>query len=240
MNSYILTYLREIRKLKRRGLVVPSMLQLANDYGRWKKWAAPGTSSVQARLPWMTFSAIRFMEKNLDRTMKAFEYGCGGSTVFLCERAGNVVSVEHDKEWFQILGDKLKGMKLLNWQGKFIEPESTGTDTKSIADPDEYGTDDVKLSKCRFKNYASSIDEYKDEEFDWVLVDGRSRPSCIKHAIPKVKVSGFLLLDNSDRQYYLEKLPLNFQEHFRVVCDDAGPASFMTEFSKTTIWQKVK
>ncbi|MEO8086130.1 MAG: hypothetical protein ABI763_04895 [Bacteroidota bacterium] len=240
MNSYLITYFREMSKLKRRGLVVPSLQMLSKDFLQWKKWAAPGSSSVEARLPWMTFSAIRFMEKNLDRSMKVFEYGCGGSSVFLCERVGKVISVEHDKSWFHILGNKLKDLQLLNWEGLLIEPEWDGTATRSIAEPGEYGTDDVKLSCYRFKKYASAIDAYSDGQFDWVLVDGRSRPSCLKHSLPKVKTGGFLLLDNSDRGYYLEKLPANFNDHFRIVCEDAGPATFMTEFSKTTIWQKIK
>ncbi len=240
MKSYPRSYLFEVKKAKGKGLTLQSFQFLVRDYQQWKKYAAPGTSSVEAQLPWMTFSAIRFLEKNLKPAMNVFEYGCGGSTVFLSKRSAKVISVEHDKEWFHVLGKKLKELGLSNWEGKLIEPEFNGENTKSIADPDEYGTDDKILSQYRFRKYASGIDEYSDDYFDWILVDGRSRPSCMKHAIPKVKPGGFLLLDNADRNYYFEGLPGDFNDRFKVVCADAGPTPFMKEFSKTMIWQKVK
>jgi hypothetical protein len=238
MKSFLLTYFLQAWRMKRSGFAMEAPQRLAGDFSQWKKLAAPGTSSVDVRMPWMTFSSIRFLEKHLDRSMEIFEYGCGGSTLFLCERAGKVISVEHDKEWFHLLGNRIKDLGLANWEGKLIEPEFAGIKTQSIADPGEYGTDDIPLSQHRFRRYAAAIDDYRNEEFDWVLVDGRARPSCIRHAIPKVKAGGYLLLDNSDRKYYSELLPENFGRQFRVVCNAAGPAPFMTEFSMTTIWQK--
>jgi hypothetical protein len=240
MNSKLLTYISQARRMKKHGFHLPGFSRLARDYPRWKKILSQQTTSVEARLPWMTFSSIRSLEKNINRSMNVFEYGCGGSTLFLCEHAEKVVSVEHDKGWFQLLSDKINELQLQNWEGRIIEPEFEASKVKSIADPDEYGTADAQLNQYRFKKYAEAIDEFEDGKFDWVLVDGRARPGCLKHATPKVKPGGFLLLDNSDREYYLEMPPPNFSQLFRVVCDDAGPAPFMAEFSKTTIWQKVK
>ena len=50
--------------------------------------------------------------------------------------------------------------------------------------------------------YASVIDRFPDGYFGLVFVDGRSRPSCVKHSIPKIKSGGFLILDDADRNYY--------------------------------------
>lgn len=56
-----------------------------------------------------------------------------------------------------------------------------------------------------FQRYASQIDKYPDQHFDLVIVDGRARPSCLMHGVPKVKVGGMLVLDNADRDYYLAR-----------------------------------
>ena len=58
-----------------------------------------------------------------------------------------------------------------------------------------------------FENYARSIDSFKNEYFDLVIVDGRSRVSCIAQAMPKVKKQGILLVDNTEREYYLKPFP---------------------------------
>jgi hypothetical protein len=189
-------------------------------------------------LPWMTFNAIRFIDRKLSKNMRVFEYGSGGSTLFFCRRAQYVISVEHDRSWYELVKTRLEKKNITNWEGTLIEPEFAGHASQSIADPLEYGTDDPELTQYRFKNYASSIDSFPDRSFDWIIVDGRSRPSCMQHAMPKLKPGGYLLLDNSDRDYYLRHLAKQLSAEFTVVCDQAGPVPFMEEFSRTTIWQK--
>jgi predicted O-methyltransferase YrrM len=56
-----------------------------------------------------------------------------------------------------------------------------------------------------FALYVKQIDEFPDEYFDIILIDGRARPSCIKRSVSKVKPGGLLILDNSEREYYLAK-----------------------------------
>jgi hypothetical protein len=55
-----------------------------------------------------------------------------------------------------------------------------------------------------FKNYAKYISAFPDESFDVVVIDGRSRPACIVHAISKIKCGGMLILNNSNQAYYLK------------------------------------
>ncbi|HLI94422.1 MAG TPA: hypothetical protein VKU83_12450, partial [Puia sp.] len=81
-----------------------------------------------------------------------------------------------------------------------------------------------------------AIDVYPDSHFDVIIVDGRARPSCIKHALPKLKPGGWLLVDNSDRSYYLE--PFSFDKTDWKVLTFEGPAPFMKGFSRTTLLQK--
>ena len=61
---------------------------------------------------------------------------------------------------------------------------------------------DPNINSFSFKKFVTTIDQYPDHYFDLVFVDGRARNSCIKHAIPKVKNGGYILLDDSDRKSY--------------------------------------
>jgi len=46
--------------------------------------------------------------------------------------------------------------------------------------------------------YASQIEEFPEEYFDFVLVDGEQRGTCLRAAASKIRQGGFLVLDNAD------------------------------------------
>lgn len=51
-------------------------------------------------LPFYTYGAISFLEPRIDRSLTVFEYGSGYSTLWWSARAKSVVSVEHDRGWY--------------------------------------------------------------------------------------------------------------------------------------------
>lgn len=50
--------------------------------------------------------------------------------------------------------------------------------------------------------YNHVYDEFPDEFFDFILVDGRDRVKCVESAHKKIKPNGILILDNSERERY--------------------------------------
>lgn len=59
--------------------------------------------------PWWVPAAITFMDgvlTVLDRP-SVFEWGCGGSTVWLAARSNALLSIEHSREWFDKISPKL-------------------------------------------------------------------------------------------------------------------------------------
>lgn len=50
--------------------------------------------------------------------------------------------------------------------------------------------------------YNQIIETYSDQYFDLILVDGRDRVKCVQSSITKLKSGGWLVLDNSEREYY--------------------------------------
>lgn len=70
----------------------------------------------------------------------------------------------------------------------------------------------------------------KDAKFDYILVDGRSRVSCLKIALSKIKEDGgILVLDNSERPRYKVGIDL--------VPSDWYKYEFIGEdYGTTTVW----
>ena len=216
-----------------------SWLELVSFFPRWYKYLNKESSPVQDELPWITFPAIRFLEKRLTKEMVIYEFGSGGSTLFFTRRVKQVYSVEHNKEWFRTISDTIKNKGYSNWSGRLIEPDY-GDEylERSPSDPNANVSGSPAFKGYSFKRYVESIDDFPDKNFDLVLIDGRARPSCFRHAIPKVKAGGCIMWDNTERSYYLENIQ-HLQSELRRV-DFPGPGPYVAFFTQTSIWVKQK
>lgn len=123
-------------------------------------------------LPWVTYSFIDFIRHRLNKTLNVFEYGSGSSTEFYAERAGTVTSVEHDKDWFDLVSKSNPA----NAEIIFCELKRDG----------EYARKAKTLGK----------------EFDIIIVDGRDRVNCCKYSIDALSAKGVIVLDDSERRDY--------------------------------------
>jgi hypothetical protein len=70
------------------------------------------------------------------------------------------------------------------------------------------------------------------------LVDGRARKACIVHAIPKIKQGGYLIIDNSDRNYYFEQNEILFDKEKWESIHFEGPVPYSFDFSKTSFFKR--
>ncbi len=185
-------------------------------------------------LPWITFGAINYLKDFLSKKMVAFEWGSGDSTLFFAQRTKRVISVEHVPYWYKKIEKRIGLAKIKNVDLFLIEPVySEGVDSLYTSDDGKYvGKDFTGLS---FEDYVKVIDNFPDEYFDVVCVDGRARPGCIKHALPKIRKSGILLLDNSERPEY-QQAEYNMVDWVRTSYLGPGPGT-VNEW-ETTIWQK--
>ena len=135
-----------------------------------------GRSLLEQRTPWLAFDLIGWLREVVGPDTSVFEFGGGGSTAWFADRGASVVTVEHDADWAAKLRATLGAL-----------------DTVSVL---EAGSADG------FSGYTSSIDSYPDSSFDLVLVDGRSRVECVRHAMSKVRPGGHIVLDDSERAKY--------------------------------------
>jgi len=155
------------------------------------------------QVPWMCFDAIEFLDQHIPTSARIFEYGSGASTLFWLKKGGIVTSVEHDARWYGVMRQRLEGKPRVDY--RLVVPTLLDTGTQENADnPDYCHSSFPGYTRSNFADYVGQIDEFEDETFDIVVIDGRARTSCIKHAAPKVKIGGLLVLDNAERPHYLK------------------------------------
>lgn len=133
-------------------------------------------------IPWVTHKAVLFLDQFMKDNphAKVLEFGCGSSTLWFAQRTKNLVSIEHSAQWFNDINSMLH-------ENEKCFP--------------------VQLILHEMP-YYSVCDNFPDNYFDLILVDGRNRSGCIKNAIRTLKHGGILMLDNAERPYYQKALDL--------------------------------
>ena len=219
----------------------PGFYTLKNTIGTFTAWRthlADGRNSVKDQMPWLTFPAIHQLQQMINNQMVVFEYGSGGSTLFWSGKTKKVISVEHDGAWYAKIKKELEIREIKNVSYFLLEPENDpGYALKSSANPDDYISGDENAVGRKFEQYVKKIDEYPDEYFDIILIDGRARPSCIAHGMKKLKSQGFLVIDNSERNYYFKNFEFCSSHWERK--DFPGPSPYSYHFSQTTFLKKI-
>ena len=195
---------------------------------RWLHSMLPGHSPLFDEVPWITFRAIDWLDAYLKPDMSVFEYGAGGSTLYLAKRVRNVVSVEHDEGFHQWVKEILSQRAIHNCQLMLHKPEPC------VGSSHAFASFQKKYKGQCFESYVRAIDGYPDQSFDLVLVDGRARMACVKQALAKIKPGGALMLDNTDRPAYAQAgRLLSAAQH----SDFPGLTPWNLEVSQTSVWQ---
>ena len=133
--------------------------------------------------------------------------------------------------------DELLRRDIENVQYVLSEAEQDRSAAKSdFRDPEQYASSDPQFTGNSFQSYARQIERFTNQSFDIIIVDGRARPSCILHSIDKLKKGGYLIIDNTEREYYLSPFIFAFSKW--KVWKFYGPVPYSYNFSETTIFQK--
>lgn len=203
-----------------------------NSYS-WFKSSKSSYSPLNNEVPWITYESIKWLKEFLDPEMKVFEYGSGGSTIFFARRVKELISIEHEKSWFDLLNQKIDEYNLNNVKYQLIIP--TEKQQSSYKYSIQSFTSSEKADQhLSYENYVKSIDKFPDEYFDLVAIDGRARISSIANSISKIKDGGYLLLDNSEREVYESGINL-LKKYDRTDFFGLGPSNFYEWM--TSIWK---
>ena len=167
---------------------------------------------VRLDVPWWTYGAIEKVEAFLAERpgARVFEFGSGASTVWLAKRAGSVRSVEHHAGWFERV------------EGFLAETNGLAPVELMLVEPDAANADDpIYVSQKRgeaghvFRSYASSIERTR-ELYDLIVVDGRARAACLRHALDRLAPGGLVVFDNTGRRRYRDAIAASAVEAERI------------------------
>jgi len=173
--------------------IVRPIIKLKFKYNRWKNRPSP----------WISPASRDFLGGYLNENHKMAEFGSGKSTIFFSSKAGEIISIEHHKGWYERIKKILQEQQIKNVTYLFVEinEEQETNEEPSFMKLLDIGLDEFKYKK-KFRNYFNALNSYEDKSFDVILVDGRSRPECVFSSIRKLKKGGMMILDNSERDRY--------------------------------------
>jgi predicted O-methyltransferase YrrM len=155
----------------------------ASMLSRW--YRERRASPLDLRFPWWPYSLVPWLVRALPAGAQAFEFGSGGSTLWLSDHGYAVTSVESDPGWHRLVAQAA---------GPAV--------TVMLIEPGETGTIGTEVEPGFFDEYVHSIDAVPASSLDLVIVDGRCRVACLEAAVSRITSGGLMLLDDSDRPRY--------------------------------------
>ena len=200
----------------------------------WFMSLLPRSSPLENHLPWMNFRVIRWLRSYLRPTMRVFEYGSGGSTLFVAPRVREMTSIEHDTEWHERIGRILGEEGISNCHLRLVPPEPRRSTDPTPYGPASYTSLTPHAAGLSFERYVRMIEEVPERSLDLVIVDGYARFSCVAAAIPKIRPGGFLLFDDTDLKKY--RAAVGYLDGYPRT-DFLGVTPFQRNIRQTTIWQ---
>lgn len=136
-------------------------------------------------LPWLTFDAIRELERRTKQGQRVFEFGSGHSSVYWAQRGLELHSVEDSADWYHMVRERLAEYPAAHLYLEQSEARYVG---RLLATPGL---------------------------FDLILVDGAFRLACVAAAIAKIAPGGTLAVDNTDWHWFAdvdELIPLTWHK----------------------------
>lgn len=197
-------------------------------------------SLLDAGRPWLPFVATNWLGSHVTRSMNVFEYGSGGSTIFLAGLAGRVYSVEHDENWYLRVSTMLARRRITNCAYEVRPPRVvTPCLAPDVAQRSYFMFDEQEWEYpgMTFEAYVKTIDAHRDQSLDLVLVDGRARAACIERAICKIRIGGFLMLDNANDGGIVDSLGI-LQPYPRLDLHGIAPGWPPARWT-TSVWRMV-
>ncbi|MCZ2223423.1 MAG: class I SAM-dependent methyltransferase [Chitinophagales bacterium] len=119
--------------------------------------------------PWLTKTAIEFLDNYLKPTDVGVEFGSGRSTLWFASKLKKLYSIEGDKRWYDKIQKSILGNNVANVDYRYIDHQNENPEN--------------------FKNYILVFDEI-DIQVDFILVDGIYRSETALEAVDRLASGG--------------------------------------------------
>jgi predicted O-methyltransferase YrrM len=184
---------------------------------------------VKLEIPDFTESSIAWLSNVNMKDWNIFEWGTGASTVWFAKRCNKIWSIEYFKEFSVYMQDYISNANITNCEIRYMAPDLS-------KDP-EYIAKFSSAKGYSFKAFALTINDYPQEMFDMVIVDGRARNRCLNLALSRVKQDGLIIYDDTDRIEYKREV-FKLSHHFSEILSFPGKKLTTGKQSETTILRK--
>lgn len=138
-------------------------------------------------IPWFTYSAIEFISDRLSKKLNVFEFGSGNSTLFFAERVSQIISVEHNRDWYENISRKC--------------PANSKIFLIGSKNSDEY------INPLQMSN----------QNYDIIIVDGIYRNECLTESVNHLSERGVIILDDSERGDYSKGIKYLLDDGFKQI-----------------------
>lgn len=138
-------------------------------------------------IPWINYPSLDFLNERIKTDFRVFEWGSGNSTIWWSNKVEEIISVEHDYNWY-----------------KYVKELINNKNTNIIHKELIYGED-----------YCREIGNHG--LFDVVIIDGRDRSNCAKNSIENLKNNGIIVWDDTERSYYKEGIDYLKKKGFKML-----------------------
>ena len=130
--------------------------------------------------PWLTRRAKELLNDWLRPKDIGIEWGTGQSTIWFARHVARLISIEHDKKWYEHVKQLLKNNGINNVELHFAPLTSTNPSSEN-------------------QEYLRIAQKLPEQSIDFALVDGKLRDRCVEVAIRLLKPGGLLIIDNAER-----------------------------------------
>ncbi|MCJ7626702.1 MAG: class I SAM-dependent methyltransferase [Anaerolineaceae bacterium] len=159
------------------GKAMRSLRHLTPRY-IWNRILEKIYRSKNPDLPWLTPDANWILSTYLKPSDVGIEFGSGQSTIWFAQHIANLISVEHDRDWYARNKRIFKEKGISNVEYRLRE-RAEGADAEN-----------------ELPSYVQVVEEIAPESLDFALIDGIYRDLCAVAVSQKVKPGGVIIIDN--------------------------------------------